>query len=297
MGEVALMSLAPISDAWFASAIGAIVFNVLFPLLLAFIISRRLKVGWRYFWFGALIFFVCQLILRVPAVQVIQALISPQLQASPTLLWGWLFILALTAGLFEEVGRYLGYRIFMRNEEKTWNKAVMYGTGHGGLESMLLVAGLGALALVNLLLIPTLNLNSLPAGQQQQIVDQFAAIAAQPVWLPLLGAYERLCAITFHIAMAVVVLQVFRRGRIRWLWIAVLAHFALDFAAVGVAQGLPLAGVSDATVVAVAAEGVVTIGALLALWTIFALRDKPALHGQVAEPAIMPPDTAMTGPE
>jgi hypothetical protein len=32
---------------------------------------------------------------------------------------------ALTAGLFEEVGRYLGYGIFMRNEEKTWNKAVM----------------------------------------------------------------------------------------------------------------------------------------------------------------------------
>jgi uncharacterized membrane protein YhfC len=283
------MTLGHIDTAWFASAIGAIVFEVLFPLLLAFVISRRLKVGWRYFLYGALVFFVCQLILRVPAVQVIQTTISPQLQTSPALLWGWLFILALTAGLFEEVGRYLGYRIFMRNEEKTWNKAVMYGTGHGGIESILLVAGLGALTLVDLFLLPTLNLSSLPADQQKQIVDQFAAIAAQPGWLPLLGAYERLCAITFQIAMSVVVLQVFRRGQIRWLWIAVFAHFAFDLAAISVAQGLPLLGVSNATLVMLAAEGVVTIGALGALWTIFALRDTPSsLAPPVESPAGLP---------
>jgi uncharacterized membrane protein YhfC len=149
----------------------------------------------------------------------------------------------------------------------------MYGAGHGGLESMLLVGGLGLLTLIQLLIIPTLNLNSLPAATQKQVADQFAAIAAQPAWLPLLGAYERVCAITFHIAMSVIVLQVFRRRQIRWLWIAVLAHFALDFSTIVVAQVLPAVGVSDATLVALAAEGVVTIGALLALWLIFALRD------------------------
>ena len=285
------MTLAHIDTAWFASALGAIVFEILFPLLLAFVISRRFKVGWRYFLYGALVFFVCQLILRVPAVQVIQTLITPQLQTSPALLWGWLFILALTAGLFEEVGRYLGYRIFMRNEEKTWNKAVMYGTGHGGIESILLVAGLGALTLVNLLLLPTLNLSSLPTDQQKQIVDQFAAIASQPGWLPLLGAYERLCAITFQIAMAVVVLQVFRRGQIRWLWIAVFAHFVFDFAAIGVAQGLPLLGVTNATLITLAAEGVVTIGTLGALWTIFALRDTPSDLTPPVESPVIPPQT------
>ncbi|HEY1391246.1 MAG TPA: YhfC family glutamic-type intramembrane protease [Ktedonobacterales bacterium] len=287
------MTLAHIDTGWFASALGAIVFEILFPLLLAFVISRRLKVGWRYFLYGALVFFVCQLILRVPAVQVIQTVIAPQLQTSPALLWGWLFILALTAGLFEEVGRYLGYRIFMRNEEKTWNKAVMYGTGHGGIESILLVAGLGALTLVNLFLLPTLNLSSLPADQQKQIVDQFGAIASQPGWLPLLGAYERLCAITFQIAMSVVVLQVFRRGQIRWLWLAVFAHFAFDLAAIGVAQGLPLLGVTNATLVTLAAEGVVTIGALLALWIIVALRDRPSGPMPVGESPVAPLQTAM----
>ena len=190
------MTLAHIDTAWFASALGAIVFEILFPLLLAFVISRRFKVGWRYFLVRR------AGLLRLPAHSACAGRAGdPDAHRATaanitTLLWGWLFILALTAGLFEEVGRYLGYRIFMRNEEKTWNKAVMYGTGHGGIESILLVAGLGALTLVNLFLIPTLNLSSLPTDQQKQIVDQFAAIAAQPGWLPLLGAYERLCAIT-----------------------------------------------------------------------------------------------------
>src|SRR5689334_5926286 len=41
---------------------------------------------------------------------------------------------AVTAGLFEEVGRYVGYRFFMRREPKTWSKAVMFGLGHEGLD-------------------------------------------------------------------------------------------------------------------------------------------------------------------
>jgi uncharacterized membrane protein YhfC len=98
----------------------------------------------------------------------------------------------------------------------------------------------------------------------------------------------RLCAITAQIAPSVVVLQVFRRGQIRWLWIAVFAHFVFDFAAIGVAQGLPLLGVTNATLIMLAAEGVVTIGALAALWTIFALRDAPSDLAPPVEPSLLP---------
>jgi uncharacterized membrane protein YhfC len=34
-------------------------------------------------------------------------------------MWSWLVVLALSAGVFEEVGRYVGYRLFMRGEGKT----------------------------------------------------------------------------------------------------------------------------------------------------------------------------------
>src|SRR5436853_1735998 len=124
------------------SAIAIVSFIVL-PLVLAALAHRRLGVSWRYFGYGALIFFLFQMITRVPIVAVAQAALAAQLRASQTLQLGFGTILALTAGLFEEVGRYVGYRWLMRREEKTWSKAVMYGLGHGGLESMLLVGALG----------------------------------------------------------------------------------------------------------------------------------------------------------
>jgi uncharacterized membrane protein YhfC len=96
-----------------------VVFVIVYPLVLAVLAHRRLHVGWRYLAYGAIVFFVFQLATRVPAVQLIQAAIGEQLKASPVLMWTWLVLLALTAGLFEEVGRYLGYRVFMRREDKT----------------------------------------------------------------------------------------------------------------------------------------------------------------------------------
>jgi uncharacterized membrane protein YhfC len=265
-------------------------FEILFPLALAVYVSRRLHVRWRYFWYGVAVFAAVQLFTRVPAVYVIQRLIAPQLKSSQTFLWVWLFILALTAGLFEEVGRYFGYRIFMGKEEKTWPKGVLYGIGHGGLESIVLVGLLSsALSLVNILVIQSLDITKLPAAQQTTLHDQFATLAAQPAWLPLLGGYERLCAIAFHIAMSIVVLQAFRRGQIRWLWCAVGLHFLFDFGAVALATGLPkLAPGLDATAVALIAEGWVTLFAGLSLWLIFALQDDATPHDENAASVSIP---------
>jgi uncharacterized membrane protein YhfC len=259
-----------LSAGWIAASITEIVFVVAYPLVLAIIARRRLGVGWRYFWFGALIFAIFQLATRVPAVQVIQAFFGKQIAASPVLLWGWLAILVVTAALFEEVGRYIGYRLFMGREEKTWNKAVMYGLGHGGLESMLLVGFLALLSLVNLLALSSINLNTLPAAQRTQITQQLQTIAALPGWLPLLGAWERLWTVPVQVALSVIVLQVFRRGNIGWLWLAILAHAVVDGVAVGVNQALGASQLSTTLIV----EGIVAVFGLIALWVIFALRDR-----------------------
>src|SRR5512135_27806 len=101
------------------------------------------------------------------------------LRTSTAFLWTWLVILALTAGIFEEVGRYLGYRIFMRREEKTWNKGVMYGLGHGGLESAVLIGGLLLLSVINLAVYSSTNLNTLSQAKHAQIVQQVNDLNAQ----------------------------------------------------------------------------------------------------------------------
>lgn len=256
---------------WVAAEIVAIGFMLLYPLALALTARTRLGVSWRYFGFGALIFLLFQILTRIPLITVVGAVFGKRIQASPVLLWSWFAVLVVTAGLFEEVGRYIGYRWLMRREDKTWNKAVMYGLGHGGLESMLLVAGLGLLSLVNLFALSAMGLDKIPAAQRPQVAHQLATIAAQPDWLPLLGAWERLWALPIQVALSVLVLQVFRRGNIGWLWLAVTAHAVVDGASVGAAQ---LLGADKLSTILVS-EGIVTVFGLIAIWVIFALRQRP----------------------
>ena len=280
-----------LNPGWIAALAVAIAFDILYPLVLAIIARRRLNVSWKYFAYGALIFFVFQLISRAPLVQVIQGAIAPQLRASSTLLYTWFIILALTAGLFEEVGRYVGYRWLMRREEKTWNKAVMYGLGHGGLESMLLVGGLAILTLINLIVLSSINLNLLPVSQRVQVVQQVAAINAQPVWFPLLGAWERLWTIPVQVALSVIVLQVFRRNNIGWLWLAILAHTVVDGVTVIMNQALGPGKVSTSLLV----ELIVAIFGIIALLVIWTLRDQ---LGATIEPVMKPAEEGISpGPE
>jgi uncharacterized membrane protein YhfC len=265
--------LSQLSGAQIAAYVIAIALEFLYPIGLAVVIGRRLGVSWRYFGYGALIFFLFQIITRLPLIQIIQASIAPQLRASPALLYGWIAVAAVTAGLFEEVGRYVGYRWLMRREEKTWNKAIMYGLGHGGLESIM-IAGLVALTLVNLLLLPTV-FGSLTAEQRALAVQQMAAITAQPTWAPLLGAWERLWSVPVQVALSVVVLQVFRRGGMRWLWLAIGAHALVDLLVSMVPRALGLTG----TGALLLPEALVTVAGLLGLWVIWALRDRPEATG------------------
>lgn len=262
-----------LSGARVGFTLAAALIEILLPLALALLVQRRLGVGWRYFAYGALIFLLFQLVTRVPLVQLIQSQIAPALQASRTLLVAWIALLSLTAGLAEEIGRYVGYRWLMRREEKTWPKAIMYGVGHGGLESMLLVGGLVLLGLINLLALSATNVDALPISPEQraQLLQQIAAVRAQPDWLPLVGAWERVWTIAFHVAMSVVVLQVFRRGSMRWLYLAIAAHALVDFVATGVPVLLGLGG----TMALLMPEATVTVVGVLGLWLIWRLRDRP----------------------
>ncbi len=238
----------------------ALFIDIAFPLALAFYLRRRLGVSWRFFLYGALIFAVFQLITRVPAVAILQSALGVA-QWPPEAVWAWLFGLSLTAGLFEEIGRWVGYRWLFKPAERIWDNALMYGAGHGGLESILLVGLLGVLpALINVIVFsqtPPNQWNVPPAAAAQ--IQQFLAL---PWWLPLLGGFERIASVIFHVGMSVVVLQVFTRGRLIWLWLAVGLHTLVNISAVAVNR---LWG-------PVPSEVVVGAFALLALWLIFRLR-------------------------
>ena len=255
--------------AWLTMTVVATVFVIVFPFILGGIARKKLAVGWKYFWFGALVFLVFQLLTRVPLVIVLSnTVLASLLRTSTTFIWIWLVILAVTAGLFEEVGRYVGYRVFMRREPKTWSKAVMFGLGHEGLESIVLVGGGHILTLLNIAILSAININNLPVAQRHTIIQQFAAINAQPGWFPLLAAWERFWSFPLQVALSVLVLQVFRQGQLYWLFLAILFHALIDFLSVALPQAF-----GQSTGIELVVEGMICVFGLIGVWIIWRLRE------------------------
>ena len=224
----------------------SIVIQLLFPILLGFLLIKKLGLSWRIFLVGVLFFVISQL-MEIP---IAAGLIGVDLGLKGKPILGAL-IAGLTAGIFEELSRYLGLR-FNRTmtKNRTWSGALLYGAGHGGAESILIGLGIIALIIFSLFL-PDL----LPP---ELIVDGTGTWYAY-----LFSGLERIFAIALHISLAVLVLQVFVRKRISFLFLAMFYHALVDFTA------LSLQATFENLLLT---EGVVLIFALISLGIIWYFR-------------------------
>ncbi len=229
------------------------------PLGLGFFLTHRFQLGWRLFWIGGSVFVLSQMG-HLPFNFAVGVLFQRGVLPAPPAEWALAFNAAfggLSAGIFEEVARYLMYRYWAK-ESRWWGEGVLLGAGHGGVEAILL----GALVLVGYLQLVALQ------GADLSAVSEAEAAAVRQYWsMPwpdsLIGALERLFTLPLHIACSVLVLQAFTRGGIRWLGLAVAWHALVDaIAAVWISQAYGI----------YAAELALGIFALLSLGIIFALR-------------------------
>lgn len=202
---------------------------IFIPFLIANAIYRRYRPGWGLFAIGAVTFIAAQ-ILHIPFnTQVEQSGPLPDPAAGTVSLLLWALFYGLSAGVFEEVARYLTMRYWAKDAR--WPRhALMMGAGHGGIESILL----GLLFLVNTSVLFGANLgyftSLVPAEALPQIQQQVALMLEVPLGATLLGALERLFAITAHIAMSLMVLKAVG-GRLYWLVVAILWHTLLNSSA------------------------------------------------------------------
>jgi uncharacterized membrane protein YhfC len=108
----------------------------------------------------------------------------------------------------------------------------MLGAGHGGAEAIIL----GLLAGINVLFILGYRAGYfsalVPAGEQTQLLDLIDALFTVPWYRALFGALERLSAMCIQIALSLLVLQVYTRGNILWLLVAIGWHALIDVLAV-----------------------------------------------------------------
>ena len=190
--------------------------EMLIPIAIGFYIIRRFGTSWRNWFSGALMFIVS--LIRLPLNMYMTQLILAG-TFSPLTFSLLVLVPSLSAGLFEEAARYVGFKLLIKDD--TYEKGLTYGAGHGGIESMLLV-GLNVLSVGVILLT---NPEALPPEQLTQIL-------ATQVYLPLVGVYERIMAMIIQMGLSIVVLESIRRSDKRYLLAAVVLHALLNFLAV-----------------------------------------------------------------
>lgn len=253
-----------------AAQIAGLTIMIVGPFAAAAVARRHLSAGWRIFWLGGLVFLVSQMLLRLPLVGALQAAIAPQLVGAPAPSLAFGAGLAVTAALFETGGRWIGYRFVLKNDPKTWDVGVLFGLGHGGIEAALLIGGIAIAQLAALLTTTEAALAAMPPLQAEALRALAAEVAGGPAWLGLRGAYERVIAVTFHVAMSLLVLQSFARGERRWAWCALGAHALMDFLAPALIPAL----LPPVTARLIAQQATLTLMGGLALGCIIALRPR-----------------------
>ncbi|MBQ7547119.1 MAG: YhfC family intramembrane metalloprotease [Clostridia bacterium] len=140
---------------------------------------------------------------------------------------------ALLAGLFEETGRFIVFKTFLRRQTNR-ETGVSHGIGHGGMEAVLTLAVSGAQNLVFAVLIGT--------GMFQSLVDRTAdkgadvsALQALPQQIlsitpgtACLAGAERVFAMLLHVGLSVLVFYAVKQSRPLWYVLAILLHALFD---------------------------------------------------------------------
>lgn len=146
---------------------------------------------------GVLAFVVSQILIRIPILNYVSGT-STNFQMfsvmQPVL---FVLLLSLSAGIFEEIARFIAMRYFMK--QRDWQSGFLFGAGHGGIEAVLIVG----IPVISLLLSQTVIQNG---GSYY-----FAGI-------------ERIFAMVLHIGFSIIVLHAVVQKKFRYVVYAILIH-------------------------------------------------------------------------
>ena len=216
-------------------------FSAALPLGLALVFRQRTGGRKRFFLLGCAVFPLFALGLEAQVHRLLYY--GAWSQALTSSVWLYALYGGLMAGIFEECGRWVAFRLGRRWTQGPGD-ALMYGAGHGGAESFLL---LGMTMVNNVILSLTINRGGLPAVEEligpisEAGMAAITSLAVTPAALYLWGAFERITAMVVQIALSVLVYAAVTR-KSGWYWFpaAILLHAAVDVTAVAAGAFLPI---------------------------------------------------------
>ncbi|MFE5324069.1 YhfC family intramembrane metalloprotease [Paenibacillus sp. NPDC056579] len=206
-----------------------IVFAVCLPIAVCIYFHKREAFQWKPLMVGMVIFVVFALVLE-KLLHVYMLQLNPQ-----TAQWlsnPWMFAVygSLAAGVFEELGRYIGFRVFLRRADQR-KDGIAYGIGHGGIETVVLGAVVAIQSLVFAIMLNNGTLEPMLAGQAppEAIAQLKSQLTGTPSYMIALVMWERGVALLLQIALSLVVLHSIRSRKPVFLLYAIVLHAAINF--------------------------------------------------------------------
>ena len=225
-----------VSTASLAAMFFSLCASLFLPVALVIYFYRRYRFSLKAFFVGAGIFILFQLLLRLPLLGYLSA--QPWFsRLSTNIFFSAVVIGGFTAALFEECGRYLGFRTVLKGK-LSWENGLAYGLGHGGAEAIILVG----FAYINNIVISLL----INRGLFEQLIAPRLGAAAAPVRAQLVSlppslflaaGVERVCTLIIQIALSLLVLYAVRNKQPLYLLGAILLHTGLNAGAVYLQAG------------------------------------------------------------
>ena len=210
----------------------SLLLTFLFPIGLTVFMYKKYRISFKALFIGAAVFIVFQFLTRIPLLTALAG--QPWYQSlAQNLYFSAVIIGGLTAGLFEEVGRYLGFR-FVLKKELAWRNGIAFGIGHGGIEAIGLI---GLTYINNIVMSIMINNGTFDSAIAPQLGTNAAwqiknLLITTPSIDFLMGGLERVLVIIVHIAFSLVVLYGVMNRKIIYLMMAILLHTMLNAPAV-----------------------------------------------------------------
>ncbi len=232
------------------------VFVTLIPIIAFIYVSKKTDCKQNSVLVGAGTFVVFALVLETILHQVVFHIFGENLTGN---IWLYALYGGLAAALFEETGRLITMKLFMK-KSLTRQNALMFGVGHGGAEA-LLVGVMGGFS--NIVMSIMININQVDKlfatvgeNEKDAAVEQLSALSATPAYEYLLAGAERLFAFIIQLCLSYLVYRAVRYKKPLFYLVAVAFHFAIDASLVVLAKSLPIFAVE---LILLAATTVLTV--------------------------------------
>jgi uncharacterized membrane protein YhfC len=223
----------------------AVIIEISLPILILWYLRKKLEANYKIFLYGAGLFlffqvvhFIILLLINDPLTSVL--LYAPE-ESLTLVLVGISLLFGLLAGIIEEVGRYLSFKYVLK-KARDWKKAMVFGAGWGGIESIIigLIVILSLSDLLFIIEVGTDNyisiLNETGSFTESDLIVE-RQVVESITWVdPLLGALERISTLIVHISLSILVMQVFTQKKIMFLWISIILHTLFDTLAILLVQ-------------------------------------------------------------